>query len=148
MATPNPIEYHPTPKVGVGIGLLVLALIALPGLVASPREYLSGAGVPILIVCALGAFGLVQLARYKVVIERLDASRELRFTRVRWPLGTLSQTLPLDAIASAEVERVGRRSRRVVIVMRNGDRVPLTGGGSRSPVHDDVAARTAALLAG
>lgn len=124
----------------VVIGVVPLLAMGVVGLVREP-DVSSLAGF---VVCATLALGLVALGLARVECSVDPATRSLRLRSVRWPLGTVERTIPLDRIARIETQRIGSQSRRVVLVMHDGSEVPLTAGGSSSSAHG----ATASVLAG
>jgi hypothetical protein len=130
--------YRPTPIAGVVIGLLVFAGIGLPGAIIAPEAYFAADGLAILIICALASFGLVLLALIRVECVRDDARRTITFTRYRWPLAPLTRVLSIDGIERVELAQRGA-ARVAVIVMKDGELIPLAGGKSSGSAHEDTA---------
>lgn len=128
---------RPTPVAGLVIASVVFPGIALPGLFFDTLDYLQHAGVPILLICGAGWFGIFTLYRSRVECVRDVAKRELSITRFRWPLATTSVTVSLDAIASVELKQ-RNQAWCVELALRDGTRVPLTHFFSGSSSHAEA----------
>src|ERR1017187_3275474 len=88
---------------------------------------------------------------FKMVTVRADHLRRVIVVRThRWPLASLSQTLPLDHVRDAVVEFDGMQEggqRRVALVLATGEKVPLaTSYCSGRRHHERAAGEIQALL--
>ncbi len=125
--------HRPVPTGGIALGLIILAGVGLPGLLFAPSAQTAIA----FSVTTLLSTGLVMLWRIRVECHRAPQARSLRFVAVRWPLRRRERLIPFEAIASVEVQR-HNGAEGVVVVLRDGERWGLPGGGSSSAAHQET----------
>ncbi len=137
MVAPEPHIYRPVPRVGVGIGLCVLAVVGLPGLILQPTiEAIIAA-----LVCGALAFGLVLLARVHYVLSFDPEWQVLRILAVRWPLPPREQEVPAASVLAVEVRQM-HRSGVLNLTLEGGIDLPVAGGATSNWAAHQAAAAT------
>jgi len=120
---------------------IFILLLELPAFVVKPELLLTGGGWVGPPGTMLFAGALWSLSLHAVVAH-VDASRSrLTLTHRRWPLPPKHRELDVKSVMGAAVEEDpddGRGCFRVVLALRNGERLPLTTGFYRGREHQDV----------
>jgi hypothetical protein len=116
--------HRPAPRLGVFVGMFLLAAVVLPGLVLQPQSYLTAGGF-----LGLGVFVAFEFLLVTFLMRRVEVSLEgdtVRLVSVRFPLSSQTKTFSRAHVSGVTLERGRRRSVRVALKLVDGAQYPLT----------------------
>ena len=126
-ATSRTIVYHPSPRRLLLACIVFVGVIALPGLGIELMRPWSWNTLFAFTFVGLFILSLVSLYLGRVTLVLNERTRLVILTHRRWPLSRRTREFEVDAVASVTTERSRRgRTLRVVLELRDGERVPLT----------------------